>query len=294
MGLFSRKAQDRVAAAAATAPRLTVPGLDRYAAAQGWQQLGDGTICPFHGPFDQFIRSLSLIIAHEGQGAAWQSDSGRFGVQQLTTYCDAYAGQAQGRQFSVANAFTSGLHGSPVSVALTSFPVMPKIDITPQQYRGLLSIGHRGLQTGEAAFDGQFIVHSQDEGLARQVLSPAVRSVLLQRDDWCLVIFGYELLSVGKGHYTSVGEVTGRLAVHESLLGGLPPELRPDTSAMDPVTLADGTTVTRAEDLSAAFERMIPEQQLSSLAVLKGHLGPQQYQAVVAQLLPYIRRSGRG
>jgi hypothetical protein len=56
-----------------------------------------------------------------------------------------------------------------------------------------------------------------------------------------------------------------------------------------PLTLADGTTVTRAEDLSAAFEWMIPEQQLASLAVLKGHLGPQQYQAVVAQLLPYIR-----
>jgi len=38
---------------------------------------------------------------------------------------------------------------------------------------------------------------------------------------------------------------------------------------------------------------MIPEQQLASLAVLKGHLEPQQYQAVVAQLLPCVRKSGR-
>jgi hypothetical protein len=106
--------------------RSVPPGSEEYAAAQGWQQLGGGTICPFHGPFDQFIHSLSLTIAHEGQGAAWQSQPGVASVQQLTAYSDAYTGEAHGRQFSVGNAFTSGLHGSPVSVALSSFPVMPR------------------------------------------------------------------------------------------------------------------------------------------------------------------------
>jgi hypothetical protein len=60
---------------------------------------------------------------------------------------------------------------------------------------------------------------------------------------------------------------------------------------MGPVTLGDGTTVTRAEDLPAAFERMNSDQQLVSLMALKDHLGPQQYQAVAAQLIPYIRNS---
>jgi hypothetical protein len=293
MGLFSRKGQDQAATARTMAPRSTVPGLEQYAAARGWQQLGGGTICPLPGPFDRFIHSLSLTIAHEGEAAAWQSDSGSFSVQQMTTYADAYTGQARGRQFSVTNAFTSGLHGSPVSVALSSFPVMPEIDITPQQYRGRLSFGHRGFETGDPAFDGQFMVHSQDEQVARRVLCPPVRSVLLQRDDWCLVMFGYELLSVGKGHYASVDEISERLALHESLFEGLPPDLRPDTSPMAPVTLGDGTTVTRVEDLSAAFERMNSDQQLASLMVLKGHLEPQQYQAVVAQLIPYIRNSAK-
>jgi hypothetical protein len=291
MGLFSRKSQHQAATAPATAPRCTVPDLEQYALAQGWQQLGGGTICPLPGPFDQFIHSLSLTIAHEGAAAEWQSDSGRFGVQQRTTYADAYTGQARGRQFSVANAFTSGLRGSPVSVALSSFPVMPETDITPQQYRGRLSIGHRAFQTGDPAFDRQFMVHSQDEATARQVLCPTVRSVIRQRDDWCLVMFGYELLTVGKGHYASVEEICARLALHQSLFDGLPPELRPDTSSMGPVTLGDGTTVTRAEDLPAAFERMNSDQQLASLMALKDRLGPQQYQAVAAQLIPYIRNS---
>ncbi len=174
-------------------------------------------------------------------------------------------------------------------MALSSFPVMPEIDITPEQYRGPLSIGHRGVETGDPVFDGQFMVHSQDEEVAPQVLTPAVRSVLLQRDDWCLVMFGYELLSVGKGHYVSVDEITERIALHEPLLGSVPPDLRPDTSPMAPINLADGTTVTRVDDLSAVFERMGSEQQMASLAVLKGQMEPKRYQAVVAQLLPYIR-----
>lgn len=63
---------------------------------------------------------------------------------------------------------------------------------------------------------------------------------------------------------------------------------------MAPLTLADGTTVTRVEDLSAAFERMSSDQQMASLAGLKGQLDPQQYQAVVTQLVPCIRNSSKG
>ncbi len=107
-------------------------------------------------------------------------------------------------------------------------------------------------------------------------------------------MFGYQLLSVGQGHYASVDEITERLELHESLFGGLSPDLSPDTSSVSPVTLADGTTITRVEDLSAAFERTSSDQQMASLAALKGQLGPQQYQAVVSQLIPFIQKSPKG
>jgi len=251
--------------AAAGAPRpprqtdtsdLVVPGLADYAARAGWQPLGPQ---PFPSPFDRFVSGFSLLFVHEGgTGGAQNPVSG-------TSYHSAYGGDVDGSAFTVANAFTARWRGSRVSAAQFWFPVICGVEVTPRRH-ALPRFG--GFTTGDAAFDGQFTVETRDKELAHRLLTPAMRSLLSQRDDWAFWMFGYTVLCVCREPFGAVDDVADRLRFLQSLGRAIPPELGSSEPVPTPqLTLPDGTPIdlTHPEQLKAAVERLTPDQQAQLL-----------------------------
>jgi hypothetical protein len=158
---------------------------------------------------------------------------------------------------------------------------MPLLDITP---RGSLP-RPLGFKVGDATFDGQFTVSTRDKPFAEQLLTPAVRRLLVQRDDWAFMMFGYVVLCVGAEPYGTVDDVQARLAFLNSLVLAVPPELAQQAT---PPTLPDGTAidVTRPDHLKAAVMHLSPEQQVDALQKFQ-QMDPHERAQLIAQFLQH-------
>ena len=274
MPLFGKRHKDSDASGAAPAvdtSSLVVPGLDQHAASSGWTALGDQ---PLKAPFSEFVHEISLAMVRE-------SDRVPSGPVHVTTYHSGYGGDLNGRSFAVANSFTSGWHGSQASVAQLWFPTMPLVDVT---LRGWLPRPW-GFKVGDAAFDDRFTVSTRDKEFAQQLLSDSMRALVLQRDDWNFMFFGYVVLCVCKEPYATVDDVRSRLAFLESLVTAVPPELAGQLASPQP-TLPDGTSldVRRPDDLKAAIMHLSPEQQADLMQKFK-HVDPKERMQLIMQFL---------
>jgi hypothetical protein len=275
MPLFKRKSSPKPesTAPAIDTSSLVVPGLDAHAAASGWTALGKQ---PFRDMFDDFVTSESLALVHDAPNPLGAQNSR---TVNLTTYHSAFGGHVDGKTFAVANASTTGVKGSLVSVAQHWIPVVKLLDISPH---GSITKPW-GFKTGDDAFDHQFKVSSHDDEFAHTLLMPGVRALLMQRNDWGFMIGFYTVLCVCAEPFGSVDDVTSRLAFLQSLRSALPTELvKEGTSALP--KLPDGTVLdmTHTENLRDALLSMTPEQQ-SALLDQFPHITPERKAQIMAQ-----------
>ena len=215
-----------------------------------------------------------------------QSDTSNFarsGPPTITTYHSAYGGTLDGKSFVVANAFTSGWHGSAVSATQMRFPTAPMVEVTlhgrfPKPW---------GYKIGDAAFDDRFKVSTPDEAFARQLLTPDLRAELLQRDDWAFMFGAYAVLCVCAEPFASVDEIRERLALLDDMEQAVPHELATGVLSK-PFTLDDGTRVdlTHPDDVKAALARLSPKEQAELLQRFQ-ETDPTDRMQLIAQFLQH-------
>jgi hypothetical protein len=232
---------------------------------------------PFHDMFDDFVTSESLALVHDAPNPLGAQNSR---TVNLTTYHSAFGGDVDGKTFAVANASTTGVKGSLVSVARYWIPVMKLLDISPH---GSITKPW-GFKTGDDAFDRQFKVSSRDDAFVHTLLTADVRALLMQRNDWGFMIGFYAVVCVCAEPFGSVADVTARLAFLQSLESALPPELVNEGTSGLP-RLPDGSVLdtTDPEKVRDALLSMTSEQQ-SALLDQFPHMTPERKAQIMEQV----------
>src|SRR5271166_1422583 len=227
MGLFTRKKASGA---------WEVAGLAEYAASQGWQPLGPDLFMTAGDPSTtvrdarEWISGMSFDIAREIRMAGYLA---------RTSYYDGYGGEINGHRFVFAYAVSTTLHQQQVFVVqFSSFPYVAPTDIRPRNEYSRYPQPGRPVETGDANFDDQFKVTEIEfnvttiDGVQFQVLSPAVRRLLLQRDDWHIEMVGPHLTCVFPTMQPSVSEVQALLTQVDVLVGAIAPALWDHVSSL--------------------------------------------------------------
>jgi hypothetical protein len=244
-----------------------VSGLDAYALGQGWRQLGEG---PFPD-LDSFVRA----IVRSRYGAPSYQIHG-MGVGP-TSYLDAYGGVIRGpytspfagHSFRAANAWT--VVGQMRSASVCALELAAGLPVTVIGLRPNYSIMHNLAEVplGDVDFGARFEVRSQDPERSRDLLIPAVRTLLMGRDDWSFTLTGNEILAVCFTAFESGQDITDRVADLLTLVGAIPESVL--APGLQLRTLPDGTVLDGRNPgrIEAAFAAMTPQQQAEFLADLQ-------------------------
>lgn len=276
MGLFGRHPHQEPSPSAppgqASPPgRLSVPGLAEFAAAQRWEAVSGA---PLDGITQELVHDATRtmyglprsVINYKLQAGA-------------TYYLDSYRGIANGRQFLVANAWTSVLELRAVSVGQVrlSWFLGEPVWVEPARYGPIVSA--RRLETGDRAFDRQFRVRGAHPRTVAELLSADVRALMTARDDWLFTFGADRLLCICRQGYRSAEEVTGRLGELTGIAAALPPPSAQHAAAQ-PIVLSTGVVYdpARVEDWKAALAGLPPDQRQQLLGELRARLAERRAQ----------------
>lgn len=260
MGLFRHKSGRADAPAAGRQEyHGSVPGLAEYAAGRGWQPLGDS---PFDGFLADFIHEATRVMYGAPRGQAYDSTSLRVAN---TVYRDAYRGSASGREFTVANAWTSIGELRPVAVcALEVARVLPLTWVQPRRFAAMMITG--SIPVGDAAFEERFVVHGQDPAFAQSVLTGRARELMMAGDDETFVFERLRLACLARRAFASGEDVQQRLAQMQALISAMPPSVLPPPTEQAPDLLASLRDAPDPQEAKAKLAAMTGDQRAQFLA----------------------------
>jgi hypothetical protein len=203
--------------------------LGQAAFAQGWQPAGDR---PFDGHLEGRVPAITRCLWGMSRSENLQSQ------HTGTNYRDAFRGSVDGRNVTVANAWTyllpPGVRRDPgfggVGACAVELPSMlPILCVQPRQIHAVL--GMHATPTGSPGFDQRFIVNavSAPAMLAdpRQVLTPEVQQRIMARDDWVFFAERYLLGCFSRGPFRSFDEATQRLGEVLAIVAAIPESVLP-------------------------------------------------------------------
>jgi len=147
-------------------------------------------------------------------------------------YADSFSGQVDGRDFVFGNvSFTvSHVHGGerPVAGAFCSVKLgflLPLVLINPRSCEAHMRAMTTRVKVGREDFDKRFEVRSGHVDYAVALLS-AIADEILRRDDWSFFLEFRELISLAAAPFSTVDEITDRLAVMSRLVSMIPARVR--------------------------------------------------------------------
>ena len=203
--------------------------LGQAAFAQGWEPVGNQ---PFDGHLEGRVPAITRCLWGMSRSENLQSQ------HTGTNYRDAFRGSADGRNVTVANAWTyllpPGVRRDPgfggVAACAVELPsVLPIVCIQPRRIHPVL--GMHATPAGSPEFDQRFIVNAVPAGMLgdpRQVLTPEVQQRIMARDDWVFFAERYLLGCFSRGPFRSFDEATQRLGEVLAIVAAIPASVLPD------------------------------------------------------------------
>jgi hypothetical protein len=202
--------------------------LGQAAFTQGWQPVGDR---PFDGHLEGRVPAITRCLWGMSRSENLQSEHSG------TNYRDAFRGSVEGRNVTVANAWTyllpPGVRRDPCvggagccAVELPS--VLPILCVQPRRLHPV--VGMHATPIGSAEFDQRFIVNAVPAGMpgdARQVLTPEVQQRIMARDDWVFFAERYLLGCFSRSPFRSFDEATQRLGEVLAIVAAIPESVLP-------------------------------------------------------------------
>ncbi len=253
--------------------RLMVPGLAEYAASQGWHPAGEAP-----------INSEALDFVHDAARTMYGAPRPGIATYRVrvteTVYRDSYRGQVDGHDLLVANGWTSivELHAVSVCQIQLGWFLSEPVWIEPARYISIMA-QFRQIETGDPPFDRQFRVHTAHPQIARQVLSPDVRGLMMARDDWFFFLGGTDLLCVCREGYRSPDDLRARLAEVSGIARAMPAPATMSVAAQ-PISLSGGVVFDPAHiaEWKAALAALPPAQQRQLKDELRARLAERRAQ----------------
>lgn len=218
---FSRKAYRPGTFGATIGPshHSSVPGLAEYATSQGWRPLGGN---PISGMLQSFAHDTTRVMYGAPRDMVRPGGSGIRVTS--TVYRAAYGGTLHGRDFEVANGWTSIIELRPIAVCALELPVIvPLTWIELQRFGSAAPL--REVSTGDAAFEQRFLVSTQDPAFAEALLTPEIRQLMMGRDNWVFILAGNRLGCLAREAFTSADYVLRRLAEVQAIVAAIPPSV---------------------------------------------------------------------
>jgi hypothetical protein len=238
--------------------------LGQAAFAQGWQPVGDR---PFDGHLEGRAAAIISSLWGMSRGVP-QQDQYNTG----TSFRDAFRGSVDGRNVTMANAWTlllpPGVRRDPgfggtgcCAVELPS--TLPILCIQPRRIHPVL--GMHATPAGSPEFDQRFIVNAVPAGVLgdpRQVLTPEVQQRIMARDDWVFFAEGYLLGCFSRGPFGSFDEATQRLAEVLAIVAAIPASVLPSHVDHSQDDLIDRISrLTSVEDALAFLQGLTPGER---------------------------------
>jgi hypothetical protein len=203
--------------------------LGQAAFTQGWQPLGNQ---PFDGELEGRVPAITRCLWGMSRSENLQSQHSN------TNYRDAFRGSVDGRNVTVANAWSyllpPGVRPDPgfggVGCCVVELPsTLPVLCVQPRRIHAVL--GMHAMPTGSPEFDQRFIVNAVPAGMfgdPQQVLTPEVQQRIMARDDWVFLAERYLLGCFSRGPFGSFDEATQRLGEVLAIVAAIPASVLPD------------------------------------------------------------------
>ena len=235
--------------------------LGQAAFAQGWQPVGDQ---PFDRRLEDQVAPVISCLWGMSRGVPRQQDENRG-----TNFRDAFRGSVDGRNVTVANAWTyllpPGIRRDPgfggagcCAVELPS--VLPILCVQPRRIHPVL--GMHATPAGSPEFDQHCIVNAVPAGMLgdpQQVLTPEVQQRIMARDDWVFLAEGYLLGCFSRGPFRSFDEATQRLSEVLAIVAAIPESVLPSRVDHSQDDLVDRISrLTSVEDALAFLQGLTP------------------------------------
>jgi hypothetical protein len=230
--------------------------LGQAAFTQGWQPVGSQ---PFDGHLEGRVPAITRCLWGMSRSENLQSQHAG------TNYRDAFRGSIDGRNVTVANAWTyllpPGVRRDPgfggTGCCVVELPsTLPIVCIQPRRIHAVL--GMHATPTGSPEFDQRFIVNAVPTGMLgdpQQMLTPEVQQRIMARDDWVFVAERYLLGCFSRGPFGSFDEATQRLGEVLAIVAAIPESVLPSHVDHSQDDLVDRISrITSVEDALAFLQ----------------------------------------
>jgi hypothetical protein len=237
--------------------------LGQAAFTQGWQPVGDR---PFDGQLEGRVPAITRCLWGMSRSENLQSQ------HTGTNFRDAFRGSVDGRNVTVANAWTyllpPGVRRDPgfggVGCCVVELPsVLPILCMQPRRIHAVL--GMHATPAGSPDFDQRFIVNAVPAGILGdplQVLTPEVQQRIMARDDWVFFAERYLLGCFSTGPFRSFDEATQRLGEVLAIVAAIPASVLPDHVDHSQDDLVDRISrLTSVEDALAFLQGLTPGER---------------------------------